>query len=185
VAEKLGDWAGAFTLLMIVLLFVTALLYELASISGLPLVSIDGWTIPHTDRWAVFDVGYLAGLALLAAVTLCHAMLISPTRSPLTAIWLSIAFGTLGVLLAMVEILLDQIGADTDWKLAVTFSSFVLNVLPFLMVLAAGIVMLRMRDRSIRFRVIGVGICVASAAVVVVLAAWIPRLVRATELGTH
>lgn len=176
VSTRLGDWAGAFTLLIMIVLFVGALVHELVHMKGLLII--------NTGQWGMADSSYLIGLALLAVATLCHAMVISPTRSPVTAIWLSVGFGAPGVLLALGLAGLLMIGSDTNWKVARTFSSFVLNILPFVMVFAAGIVMLRMRDRPIRLRVIGVGICVAAAAVVVALAACIPRLVRAAELGT-
>lgn len=175
-STRLGDWVGAFTLLIMIVLFVGALAHELVHMKGLLII--------NTGRWGMADFSYLIGLALLAVATLCHAMVISPTRSPVTAIWLSVGFGAPGVLLALGLTWLLLIGSDTNWKVASTFSSFTLKVLPFVMVLAAGITMLRMRDRSLRLRVVGVGICVASAAVVVALAAWIPRLVRAIELGT-
>lgn len=175
-AERLGDWAGAFSLLIIIMVFVAALVYALPVNLELPLVS--------TDRWVVLDVGYLIGLALLAVATLCHAMLISPTRSPLTAIWLSVVFGVLCVPFAMVEPVFGLTGADADWKVASIYSRFVLQLLPFVMVFAAGIVMLRTREKPGWFRLIGVGICVALAAVAVVLAAWIPELMRANEPGT-
>lgn len=175
-AERLGDWAGAFSLLIIIMVFVAALVYALPVNLELPLVS--------TDRWVVLDVGYLIGLALLSVATLCHAMLISPSRSPLTAIWLSVVFGVLCVPFAIVVPTFGLIGADADWKVAIVYSRLILNLLPFAMVLAAGVVMLRTREKPARFRLIGVGICVAMAVIVVVLAAWIPELMRANGSGT-
>lgn len=146
-----------------------------------------GLVLVNTGRWGFADFSYLIGLGLLSVLLLCHAALPDLARLPRSVIVSSSIIGVPGVLISLGKWWLLILGSNADWKVVSTFAMFALGVLPFTLVLATGIVLLRADDEEHvhprRFRIGGVSIAVAAAGVVILLAAWLPRLVRLYEIG--
>ena len=166
--ERWGDWGAASSLMAVALLLVGMLAYMLPVDLGMPLVS--------AERWVVIDPAYLILMASLTTLLLCHASLISPNRSPRVLLWGSVVLGVLGLLLAFATTGISMVVANTDWRIAVAWSRLIIYILPFGMTFAAGWVLVKLRHRTIRVRLVGVGTCIVVAALLVSVVAFLPSL---------
>ncbi|RCK60089.1 hypothetical protein [Microbacterium sorbitolivorans] len=166
--ERWGDWGAASSLMAIALLLVSTLMYILPVDLGMPLVS--------AESWVIIDPGYLVLMGSLVAFLLCHASLISPSRSPQVLLWVSVVFGVFALILSFATTSISMVVANTDWRIAASWSRLIIYILPFGMTFAAGWLLVKLRHSSTRVRLVGVGICVVVTTLLVAIVAFAPSL---------
>lgn len=138
--------------------------------------------------WGFSDYSYVALMLLMSALVIAHSALSEDAIRPRTLTALASTIGGIGTLLALAKGWLLLIGAafaDEDWIAYSVFSAIALSILPFALPFAAGIILVRNDFEPVKWRVRAVSIAVASATLVIVLAALVPRWVRAVELGVQ
>lgn len=140
----------------------------------------------NTGEWGFADVSYLALMALLSTLILVHASLGEDALRPRTMLVLSSLIGSIGTLMALAKgwfMLIGLLFSEESWKESALFALVAMSIVPFALPFASGIVLARNDFEPVKWRVRAVSVVVASAAIVIVLAALIPRWARLTEMG--
>ncbi|MFF5626655.1 hypothetical protein ACFY5A_14905 [Microbacterium sp. NPDC012755] len=140
----------------------------------------------NRDGWGFADISHLALMALISALVLVHASLGEDALRPRTMLVLSSVIGGIGTLLALARsyfLLFGLLYSEEEWRTSAVFALAVLGVIPFALPFASGIILLRNDFEPVKWRVRAVSITVGTAALIVVLAAMIPRWVRLAEMG--
>lgn len=140
----------------------------------------------NRDGWSFVDVSYLALMALMSALVLVHASLGEDALRPRTMLVLSSVIGGIGTLLALARghfSLFGLLYSEEEWRTYAVFALAVLSVVPFALPFASGIILLRNHFEPVRWRVRAVSITIGAAALVIALAALVPRWGRLAEMG--
>lgn len=140
----------------------------------------------NTSEWGFADVSYLALMALLSVLVVVHASLGEDALRPRTMIVLSSVVGGIGTLMALTKgwfLMFGLLYSEESWKESALLALVVMSIVPFALPFASGIILLRNDFEPVKWRVRAVSIAVASAAIVIVLAALIPRWARLAEMG--
>lgn len=135
--------------------------------------------------WGVPDYSYLALMALMSTLAIVHSALSEDAIRPRTLITLSSTVGGLGTLMALAKGWLMLFGAafaDEEWIAYSVFGATAISILPFALPFAVGLTLLRNDFEPTKWRVRAGSFAVASAALIIMLAALIPRWVRAAEM---
>lgn len=147
---------------------------------------ITGLVPINTGEWGFADISYLALMALLSALVLVHASLGEDALRPRTMIVLSSIIGGIGTLMALGKgwfMLFGLLYSEETWKESSILALAVLSLVPFALPFASGIILLGNDFEPVRWRVRAVSIAVGAAALVIALAALIPRWARLAEMG--
>ena len=147
---------------------------------------ITGLVPINTGEWGLADVSYLALTTLLSVLVLVHASLGEDALRPRTMIVLSSVIGGIGTLMALTKGWLMLIGllySDETWRESAVFALVVLSIVPFALPFASGVILARNDFEPVKWRVRAVSIAVGAAALIITLAALIPRWARLAEMG--
>lgn len=147
---------------------------------------IKGLVPINTGEWGFADVSYLMLMALLSVLLLVHASLGEDALRPRTMVTLSSIIGGIGTLLALGKgwfMLIGLLYSEEAWKESAVFALIVMSIVPFALPFASGIILLRNDFEPVNWRVRAVSIAIATAAIIISLAALIPRWARLTEMG--
>ncbi|OIU87698.1 hypothetical protein [Microbacterium sp. AR7-10] len=147
---------------------------------------ITGLVPINTGEWGFADVSYLALTALLSVLVLVHASLGEDALRPRTMIVLSSVIGGIGTLMALAKGWLMLIGllySDESWRESAVLALVVMSIVPFALPFASGVVLARNDFEPVKWRVRAVSIAVGAAALIITLAALIPRWARLAEMG--
>ncbi|AXL12091.1 hypothetical protein DXT68_08045 [Microbacterium foliorum] len=147
---------------------------------------ITGLVPINNGEWGFADVSYLALTALLSVLVLVHASLGEDALRPRTMIVLSSVIGGIGTLMALTKGWLMLIGllySDESWRESAVFALVVMSIVPFALPFASGVILARNDFEPVRWRVRAVSIAVGAAALIIMLAALIPRWARLAEKG--
>lgn len=148
--------------------------------------SVEGLVGLGRDEWVFADFGYLGLMALTAVLLLIHAARGEDALRPKTMIALSCIIGALGTAQALYLGWFRFIGAGwsgEDWKMSSVLGLTAMILLPYALPFTAGVILLRNDFEPVNWRVRAVSIAVASTAIVILLAALIPRWARLAEMG--
>jgi hypothetical protein len=140
----------------------------------------------NRDGWDFADISYLALMALLSALVLAHASLGEDALLPRTMVVLSSVIGGIGTLLALARgyfLMFGLLYAEEEWRTSAVLALAVLSIVPFALPIASGIILLRNDFEPVKWRVRAVSIAIGVAAVIIALAALIPRWARLAEMG--
>jgi hypothetical protein len=138
------------------------------------------------DGWGFADVSYLALMVLTSALVLVHASLGEDALRPRAVVVLSSVIGGIGALLALARgyfLMFGLLYSEEEWRTSAVLALAVLSIVPFTLPFAAGIILLRNDFEPVKWRVRAVSIAVGVAALVIALAAMIPRWARLAEMG--
>lgn len=138
------------------------------------------------DGWGFADVSYLALMALMSALVVAHASLGEDALRPRTMVVLSSVIGGIGTLLALGRGYFLMFGlrySEEEWRTCAVLALAVLSIVPFALPFAAGVILLRNDFEPVKWRVRAVSIAVGATAVIIALAAMIPRWARLAEMG--
>jgi len=147
---------------------------------------ITGLVPINTGEWGFADISYLALMALLSALVLVHASLGEDALRPRTMIALSSIIGGIGTLMALTKgwfMLFGLLYSEETWKESAILALVVMSIVPFALPFASGIILLRNDFEPVNWRVRAVSIAVGAAALIITLAALIPRWARLAEMG--
>ncbi|MGO2746205.1 hypothetical protein [Microbacterium sp.] len=147
---------------------------------------ITGLVPINTGEWGFADISYLALMALLSALVLVHASLGEDALRPRTMIVLSSIIGGIGTLMGLAKgwfMLFGLLYSEETWKESAVFALVVMSIVPFVLPFATGIILLRNDFEPVKWRVQAVSIAVGAAALIITLAALIPRWARLAEMG--
>lgn len=128
--------------------------------------------------WGFPDYSYIALMVAMSTVLVAHSSLSEDALRPRTIIVLATTIGGIGTLLALVKGWLTMFGAafaEQDWVTYSVFGAVAISILPFALPFAVGIILLRNDFEPVRWRIRAVSLAVASSAVVIALAALVPR----------
>lgn len=147
---------------------------------------IKGLVPINTGEWGFADASYLVLVALLSVLLLVHASLGEDALRPRTMVTLSSIVGGIGTLFALGKgwfLLIGLLYSEEAWKESPVFALIVMSIVPFALPFASGIILLRNDFEPVKWRVRAVSIAVAIAAIIIALAALIPRWARLAEMG--
>lgn len=147
---------------------------------------ITGLVPINTGERGFADISYLALMALLSALVLVHASLGEDALRPRTMIVLSSIIGGIGTLMALAKgwfMLFGLLYSEETWKESAILALVVMSIIPFALPFASGIILLRSDFEPVKWRVRAVSIAVGAAALIITLAALIPRWARLAEMG--
>lgn len=139
-------------------------------------------------NWGFPDYSYVALMVLISALVITHTTLSEDAIRPRTIIVLSSTVGGIGTLMALAKGWLMLIGAafaDEDWIAYSVYGAIALSILPFVLPFAVGVILLRNDFEPVKWRVRAVVFAVASATLIIVLAALIPHWAWAVEMGVN
>lgn len=105
---------------------------------------------------------------------------------PRTLLTLSSIIGGIGTLLALGKGWFMMIGllySEEAWKESAVFPLIAISIVPLALPFASGIILLRNDFEPVKWRVRAVSIAVGEAAIIIALAALIPRWARLAEMG--
>lgn len=134
-------------------------------------------------RWSVVDAPYLLGMIALAAFLIVHAALQEEAMLPRTIISLTCVFAVPAALLLYLILIVRSIPPPMAWTNVAIASQLVVGMIPFALAFAAGMIMWRNDVESPAYRVRAVALAVAITTLVVFVAAAVPWLVYAIEVG--
>lgn len=148
--------------------------------------AVEGLVGLGRDGWVFADFGYLGLMALMAVLLLIHAALGEDALRPKTMIALSCIVGALGTAQALYLGWFRFIGAGwsgEEWKMSAVLGLTAMILLPYVLPFTVGIILVRNDFEPVKWRVRAVAIAIASTALVIALAALIPRWARLAEMG--
>jgi hypothetical protein len=132
----------------------------------------------------VLSIGHL--MLPTSGLVLVHASLGEDALRPRAVVVLSSVIGGIGALLALARgyfLMFGLLYSEEEWRTSAVLALAVLSIVPFTLPFAAGIILLRNDFEPVKWRVRAVSIAVGVAALVIALAAMIPRWARLAEMG--
>ncbi|MFD5225397.1 hypothetical protein ACFWHT_07220 [Microbacterium sp. NPDC058342] len=149
-------------------------------------LTITGLVPSRTGGWGFADLSYLALMALLSALVLVHASLGEDALRPRTMIVVSSVIGGTGTLMALTKgwwMMIGLLYSEETWRESAVLALVVMSIVPFALPFVSGVILLRNDFEPVTRRVRAVSVAIASSALVISLAALIPRWARLAEMG--